>query len=72
MELLGFTAHWASGDGDGDSYQYLVESIERYPSQKEFARMIGQAVFLLPAQGAGEEREGNEKCWEDLRNRDIR
>lgn len=31
--------------GDGDSYQYLVESIRRFPKQDEFARMIKQAGF---------------------------
>ena len=34
--------------GDRDSYQYLVESIERFPSQKEFAGMISKAGFTLP------------------------
>ena len=42
--------------GDRESYQYLVESIERFPSQEEFARMIEDAGFLLPV-GKG---------WEDL------
>ena len=31
--------------GDRASYQYLVESIRRFPDQKTFARMIGQAGF---------------------------
>jgi demethylmenaquinone methyltransferase/2-methoxy-6-polyprenyl-1,4-benzoquinol methylase len=30
---------------DRDSYQYLVESIRRFPDQKAFARMIGEAGF---------------------------
>ena len=42
--------------GDRESYQYLVESIERFPGQEEFARMIEEAGFLLPV-GKG---------WEDL------
>jgi 2-methoxy-6-polyprenyl-1,4-benzoquinol methylase len=25
--------------GDRDSYQYLIESIERFPTQVEFARL---------------------------------
>lgn len=33
--------------GDRDSYQYLVESIERFPSQGEFAQMIQDAGFTL-------------------------
>ncbi|KAF2116122.1 ubiE/COQ5 methyltransferase family-domain-containing protein [Lophiotrema nucula] len=41
--------------GDRDSYQYLVESIERFPSQTEFRDMINDAGFLVPGQG-----------WEDL------
>jgi len=31
--------------GDRDSYQYLVESIRRFPDQQTFARMIGEAGF---------------------------
>lgn len=41
--------------GDRDSYQYLVESIERFPSQTEFRDMIQDAGFLVPGQG-----------WEDM------
>ncbi|KAJ3217865.1 2-hexaprenyl-6-methoxy-1,4-benzoquinone methyltransferase [Dinochytrium kinnereticum] len=40
---------------DRDSYQYLVESIRKFPPQKEFARMIQEAGFTLSGQG-----------WEDL------
>ena len=36
---------------DRNSYQYLVESIERFPSQEEFRDMIEQAGFLIPSQG---------------------
>jgi len=42
--------------GDRESYQYLVESIERFPSQEDFAGMIEEAGFMLPM-GKG---------WEDL------
>jgi demethylmenaquinone methyltransferase/2-methoxy-6-polyprenyl-1,4-benzoquinol methylase len=31
--------------GDRDSYQYLVESIRRFPDQRRFAGMIGEAGF---------------------------
>jgi len=31
--------------GDRDSYQYLVESIRRFPDQKAFAKMIADAGF---------------------------
>ena len=31
--------------GDRDSYQYLVESIRRFPDQETFAAMIGSAEF---------------------------
>ena len=40
---------------DRDSYQYLVESIEQFPSQTEFKNMIEAAGFLIPGIG-----------WEDL------
>ncbi len=30
---------------DYDSYQYLVESIRKFPDQETFARMIGEAGF---------------------------
>lgn len=50
---------------DRDSYQYLVESIERFPSQREFAGMIREAGFLVPGEGP-EGEEGETKGWEDL------
>lgn len=54
--------------GDRDSYQYLVESIERFPTQEEFKRMIEEAGFLVP--GRGEITEHGEpsggKGWVDL------
>lgn len=37
--------------GDRDSYQYLVESIERFPSQEEFRGMIQKAGFMIPGKG---------------------
>lgn len=37
--------------GDRESYQYLVESIERFPSQDEFRGMIQQAGFEIPGKG---------------------
>ncbi|KAI9775254.1 MAG: 2-hexaprenyl-6-methoxy-1,4-benzoquinone methyltransferase [Candelina submexicana] len=42
--------------GDRASYQYLVESIERFPSQEVFRDMIREAGFIVP-KGKG---------WEDL------
>ncbi|MDX8378226.1 MAG: class I SAM-dependent methyltransferase [Mariprofundales bacterium] len=33
--------------GDRDAYQYLVESIRRFPDQQRFARLIEQADFEL-------------------------
>ena len=36
---------------DRDSYQYLVESIERFPSQEEFKAMIHKAGFVTVDQG---------------------
>ena len=37
--------------GDRDSYQYLVESIERFPTQKEFKIMIEEVGFMVPETG---------------------
>lgn len=37
--------------GDRDSYQYLVESIDKFPSQEEFRDMIRQAGFIIPGKG---------------------
>ena len=31
--------------GDRDAYQYLVESIHRFPDQRRFAAMVGEAGF---------------------------
>ncbi|USW48141.1 Putative ubiE/COQ5 methyltransferase, S-adenosyl-L-methionine-dependent methyltransferase [Septoria linicola] len=49
---------------DRDSYQYLVESIERFPSQRNWATMIQDAGFLVP----GQKSDGTitEAGWEDL------
>ncbi|KAJ3127131.1 2-hexaprenyl-6-methoxy-1,4-benzoquinone methyltransferase [Physocladia obscura] len=41
--------------GDAESYQYLVESIRKFPPQPKFAAMIKNAGFTLVGQG-----------WEDL------
>jgi 2-methoxy-6-polyprenyl-1,4-benzoquinol methylase len=41
--------------GDRASYQYLVESIEKFPKQEEFKDMIKDAGFMVPGEG-----------WEDL------
>ena len=45
--------------GDRDAYQYLVESIERFPKQEDFANMIRTAGLHLPG------REGQD-AWENL------
>lgn len=37
--------------GDRDSYQYLVESIERFPRQEEFRDMIKEAGFEVAGKG---------------------
>jgi len=44
--------------GDRASYQYLVESIRKFPSQLEFAQMIVNAGFEV-----GEQRDGG--AWRD-------
>lgn len=45
--------------GDRNSYQYLVESIRKFPSQPEFAKMIREAGFTT-----GKEVDGG--AWTDL------
>jgi 2-methoxy-6-polyprenyl-1,4-benzoquinol methylase len=47
--------------GDRDSYQYLVESIRKFPPQAEFARMIQDAGFVTGAM-----QEGKGGAWTDL------
>ena len=47
--------------GDRASYQYLVESIRRFPSQGDFARMISEAGFAT-----GGDFEGDGGAWRDL------
>ena len=47
--------------GDRDSYQYLVESIERFPGQREWRDRIAEAGFLVPGM-----RVDGEGGWEDL------
>ncbi|RPD77433.1 UbiE/COQ5 methyltransferase [Lentinus tigrinus ALCF2SS1-7] len=47
--------------GDRASYQYLVESIRRFPPQPEFAKMIQDAGFVT-----GELHEGKGGAWIDL------
>lgn len=37
--------------GDRESYQYLVESIEKFPSQEQFRDMIKDAGFVVPGKG---------------------
>jgi len=37
--------------GDRDSYQYLVESIEKFPTQERFRDMIQEAGFVVPGEG---------------------
>lgn len=51
--------------GDRDSYQYLVESIDRFPSQREWRGMIADAGFDIPGwrRADGFEAEGG---FEDL------
>ena len=50
--------------GDRDSYQYLVESIERFPSQAEFEALIREAGFEVPKGRREDEEDGG--GWEDL------
>ncbi|KAG6827419.1 hypothetical protein H0H92_011867 [Tricholoma furcatifolium] len=45
--------------GDRNSYQYLVESIRKFPPQPEFAQMIREAGFAT-----GDDVDGG--AWEDM------
>lgn len=45
--------------GDSASYQYLVESIRKFPPQPEFAQMIRDAGFVT-----GKDADGG--AWTDL------
>lgn len=45
--------------GDRDSYQYLVESIRKFPPQPEFANMIREAGFRTGGDVSG-------GAWTDL------
>ena len=47
--------------GDRASYQYLVESIRRFPPQPVFAQMIRDAGFAT-----GGDFEGKKGAWHDL------
>ncbi|KAL7421711.1 2-hexaprenyl-6-methoxy-1,4-benzoquinone methyltransferase [Cryptotrichosporon argae] len=47
--------------GDHASYQYLVESIERFPTQAEFAQLVREAGFQT-----GQMREGKGGAWTDF------
>lgn len=47
--------------GDRESYQYLVESIRKFPAQPDFAQMIKDAGFAT-----GEMREGKGGAWREL------
>ena len=49
--------------GDRDSYQYLVESIERFPSQPEFRDLIREAGFMIPGELEGDNRT---QGWRNL------
>ncbi|XAO23734.1 hypothetical protein I312_102514 [Cryptococcus bacillisporus CA1280] len=49
--------------GDSESYQYLIESIERFPSQPEFAKLVQEAGFKT-----GQMREGRGGAWTDYTN----
>jgi 2-methoxy-6-polyprenyl-1,4-benzoquinol methylase len=45
----------------GERVSYLVESIRRFPSQGDFARMIAEAGFAV-----GGDFEGDGGAWQDL------
>lgn len=49
--------------GDRDSYQYLVESIERFPTQPQFRDMIREAGFMIPGELEGDNGQAG---WRNL------
>jgi 2-methoxy-6-polyprenyl-1,4-benzoquinol methylase len=49
--------------GDRDSYQYLVESIERFPTQPQFRDMIREAGFMIPGELEGDNGKAG---WRNL------
>lgn len=53
--------------GDRDSYQYLVESIERFPSQEEFRDMIVDAGFVVGGQGYEDLTGGVAAIWKGMK-----
>ncbi|CAN8097859.1 unnamed protein product [Discula destructiva] len=53
--------------GDRDSYQYLVESIERFPSQEEFRDMILDAGFVVGGQGYEDLTGGVAAIWKGMK-----
>lgn len=66
--------------GDSESYQYLIESIERFPSQPDFAQLFVFLIFIssiiadlysrMREAGfqTGQMREGKGGAWEDYTN----
>lgn len=53
--------------GDRDSYQYLVESIKRFPSQSEFARMIKDVGLVNVGKGYEELTFGVASIWKGVK-----
>lgn len=53
--------------GDRDSYQYLVESIERFPTQEEFRDLILDAGFVVGGQGYEDLTGGVAAIWKGMK-----
>lgn len=53
--------------GDRDSYQYLVESIKKFPSQDEFADMVRKAGFMTAGRGYEELTFGVASMWKGIK-----
>lgn len=58
--------------GDRDSYQYLVESIKKFPSQQEFAVMIKEAGFMNVGKGYEELTFGVASIWKGVKPLDSK
>jgi 2-methoxy-6-polyprenyl-1,4-benzoquinol methylase len=58
--------------GDRDSYQYLVESIKKFPTQQEFAVMIKEAGFMNVGKGYEELTFGVASIWKGVKPLDSK
>lgn len=58
--------------GDRDSYQYLVESIRKFPTQQDFAQMIRNAGFMTAGRGYEELTFGVASIWKGIKPLEVK